>query len=723
MPSQYAHPQLTISSSPPHNRFRDHSPTKSSPLRHTLSTLSNGSSTDSSSVPSRHGTQSSNASSHQSIGVLSGYDSSVDPFVSRTTAKRERSESPVKKNSAFAQWEQREKTEQAQQDQTTPKPARKTTRPASMSLDLSPKKVQDDDWRRGLGQQETRSALASVAPNTLSESPSHRRGKSHNDLAIRPVSRDGNSPSSPTKLPARTHSRGQSVDTNFSMPSTIPSLQPTAATNRNSIATLSRSDSMRASTRPRANGHTRFGSVDAAVPHLDDKELATLQNSTTPQLRHLSKFAHDGAEDLSVHSPEEQVVGLTGRRRLQRSGSIQGSHQKSQSTFGSQWQSTRWMDTQRKHLQAYEYLCHIGEARAWIEDVLVPDKLPPIVQLEESLRDGVTLAEVVNRLAPNMEQNLQTMLGSLRIFRSSRLQYRHSDNIAMFFRFVSAVDLPELFRFELVDLYEKKNVPKVIYCIHALSWLLYRRGITSFTISHLVGQLEFTGEELEETQKGIDRSGIKMPDFGGMRKELDIPEPPPPPKPTAEELLHEQEAVIEDMQSQMRGALARMRLGDVMQSLWDVEIDIALLQARMRGGFAREIFQFRHSMDSSTKRLQAAAKAMLIRRQLKQREQSWTSREGKERIVKIQSLWRGRKERAETKHIKTQLRAQRYGVKELQASIRGALGRWKATATWEETRNEATGAHQAFCGHERAMECREHRLRASGGTSWIPCEA
>jgi Ras GTPase-activating-like protein IQGAP2/3 len=612
--------------------------------------------------------------------------------MSRPAAKRERSESPVKKNSAFAQWEAREKTEQAQQDQTTPKPVRKTGRPTSMSVDLTPKKIQDDDWRKGLGHSETRNALATVAPNTLPDSPSHRRGKSHGDLALRPVSRDGNSPSSPTKSPVRTHSRGQSVDTTFSLSNNTPSLQPTSP-NRNSMATLSRSDSMRASTRPRANGHARFGSVDSAVvPHLDDKELATLQNSTTPQLRHLSKFAHDGAEDLSVHSPDEQVVGLTGRRRLQRSGSIQGSHQKSQSTFGSQWQSTRWMDTQRKHLQAYEYLCHIGEARAWIEDVLEPDKLPPIVQLEESLRNGVTLAEVVNRLAPNMEQDLQKMLGSLRIFRSARLQYRHSDNIAMFFRFVSAVELPELFRFELVDLYEKKNVPKVIYCIHALSWLLYRRGITSFTISHLVGQLEFTGEELEETQKGIDRSGVKMPDFGGMRKELDIPEPPPPPQPTPEELLREQEAVIEDLQSQMRGALARMRLGDVMQSLWDAEIDIALLQARMRGGFAREIYHFRSSMDSSTKRLQAAAKAMLVRQGLKQRERSWTSREGTERIVKIQSLWRGRKQRAETKNIKTQLRTQRYGVKEIQAAIRGALGRWRATDTWEETRNETTEA-------------------------------
>jgi Ras GTPase-activating-like protein IQGAP2/3 len=615
--------------------------------------------------------------------------------VNRAAPKRERSESPVKKNSAFAQWEAREKDEQAQQDQTTPKPARKVVRPSSMDGKTSPKKTQEDEWRNGLTRPESRSALSTVAPNTLPDSPSsHRRGKSHNDLAFRPAGNTNNEVAQQPleQSPTRKHSRGQSLDVTPSLSSSIPSLPPPSATNRNSLATLSRSDSMRASTRPRSRGHVRFGSVDAAVPHLDDKELATLQNSTTPQLRHLSKFAHDGAEDLSVHSPEEQVVGLTGRRRLQRSGSMQGSHQRTQSSFGSQWQSTKWMDTQRKHLQAYEYLCHIGEARAWIEDVLVPDKLPPIVQLEESLRNGVTLAEVVNRLSPNMEKDLQNMLGSLRIFRSPRLQYRHSDNIAMFFRFVSAVELPELFRFELVDLYEKKNVPKVIYCIHALSWLLYRRGITSFTISHLVGQLEFTGEELEETQKGIDRSGVKMPDFGGMRKELDIPEPPPPPQPTPEELLREQEDVIADMQSQIRGALARMRLGDVMQDLWDAEMDIAHLQARMRGGFAREVFNFRASMDQSTRALQAAAKAMLVRQALRKRETSWASREGTERIVKIQSLWRGRRERAETKKIKTQLRAQRYGVKELQAAIRGTLGRWKATDTWEETRNETTEA-------------------------------
>lgn len=715
MASHYGQPYLQSPKSPPNSRYRDHSPTKSSPLRHTLSTISHTSDSDNSSLPSRQGTVSSNASSfysQPSASGLSGYDSASDPFVSRAPAKRERSESPVKKNSAFAQWEAREKNEQAQslQEETTPRPARKAGRIAEkMGLDVSPKKIRDDDWKSTIGRSESRSALktdlpeppkpqgrsalTSVAPNTLPEPPRHRRGQSYDEAACRPAGREGNNMSPPPALkpPPHSPSRGYSVDTGS--PTREPHMTgPSSAMNRNSMATLSRSDSMRASTRQRPQGHVRFGSVEtAAAPHLDDEDLAKLQNSSTPQLRHLSKMGSTGTEDLTVHSAEEQVVGLSGRRKLQRSGSIRAPQAKT-SNFGSAWQSTRWMDTQRKHLQAYEYLCHIGEARAWIEDVLEPDKLPPIVQLEEALRDGVTLAEVVNRLAPNMDYSQKRMIGSLKIFRSARLQFRHSDNIAMFFRFVASVELPELFRFELVDLYEKKNIPKVIYCIHALSWLLYRRGITSFTISHLVGQLEFTGEELEETQKGIDRSGIKMPDFGGMRKELDIPEPPPPPEPSPEEAILEHEAMIEDFQSQVKGALVRMRLGNVMQDLWDQEEVVALLQARIRGGFAREVFHFRSSMDHSTRMLQAAAKAMLVRREMTQRQSAWRSSAGKQNIVKIQSLWRGKQQRAETKKIQTQLRAQRHGLKGLQALMRGALGRWKASDTWHETRDASNEA-------------------------------
>ena len=49
-----------------------------------------------------------------------------------------------------------------------------------------------------------------------------------------------------------------------------------------------------------------------------------------------------------------------------------------------------------------------------------------------------------------------------------KLQYRHSDNINYFFDALEVVRLPQIFLFETTDLYEKKNIPKVIYCIHAL---------------------------------------------------------------------------------------------------------------------------------------------------------------------------------------------------------------------------------------------------------------
>lgn len=700
--SRYASPV-----SPPHSHFRDHSPTKSSPLRHTISTRSNNSDAENT-VPVCQGTVCNNASSAYSTPAPDLYH---DPFVTRpvTSAKRERSESPVKKNAAFAKWEQRE--QQAEQDQPTS--ARAGRRADQM--DTTPRKIRDDEWRTGIGRSESRSALTPVVNNTrietslrqISTSLEPRSPRLKENVAYR-------SPipelpmDSPPKPSSSLHTRGYSLDTSLRSSPEPPLLQSSSnMASKNSLATLSRADSIRASTRPRGGGHARFHSVENPVAQLDGDDIANLQKSTTPALRHLSKMASEsGAEDMSVHSPDEQVVGLAGRRRLQRSDSFR-SNAKQQSKFASQFTSTKWMDTQRKHLQAYEYLCHIGEARAWLEDVLEPVELPAIVQLEEALRDGVTLAEAVNRLAPSLPPDQQHALGSLRIFRNAKLQYRHSDNIALFFRFLAEIELPELFRFELVDLYEKKNVPKVIYCIHALSWLLFRKGVVDFRIGNLVGQLQFEDHELEETQKGIDRAGISMPNFGGMREAMQVEPEPAIPEPTPEELLAEQQEVIVDLQSQVRGAMARLRLGSVMQDLWDAEEHIAHFQALARGGFAREIFDFKFTMDSSTRGFQAAAKAFLIRTRIHRKECAW--RDSRQAVIKVQSLWRGRQDRMQTKQIKSLLHKQNHGLKAFQAAIRGVMGRWKASDIWHETREAGTEVEAFQTAARAALE----RMRIS----------
>ena len=446
----------------------------------------------------------------------------------------------------------------------------------------------------------------------------------------------------------------------------------------------------------------------SSSPHgqtLTSPDLNTLKNSSTSHLRTLSNFAQDGSsEEFPITSPA--VAGLSGRRQLKRTDSTRATKSSgtASSARGSAWSESNWMEKQRQFLQAYEYLCHIGEAKEWIEDI-IHQQLPPIVQLEEALRDGITLAEIVQAFYPDQP---------IRIFRNPKLQFRHSDNIALFFNFLADMELPELFRFELIDLYEKKNIPKVIYCIHALSWLLFRKGIVDFRIGNLVGQLEFEHHELEAMQKGLDKAGISMPSFSGMGASFGAepePEPVPEPEPieTEEERiareLGEHEITIVDLQSQIRGAVIRMGLGDNMQGLWDAEEKLVYLQSIIRGKWAREIAEYRVNMKRFATDIQSAARGFLARSRQRGKEEWWKGRESE--IVTLQSLVRARKARVETQHLKIRLRKEESGIRFLQAAIRGALQRRVVDDQIEETR----GASVAVDGLQAAIRGMLRRRR------------
>lgn len=106
-------------------------------------------------------------------------------------------------------------------------------------------------------------------------------------------------------------------------------------------------------------------------------------------------------------------------------------------------------------------------------------------------------------------------------------------------RHLNLTDVSQSFIFELTDLYEKKNFPKVIYCIHALRYLIHpdikimfmmfifthshllaRRGMAE-RIGNLLGRLQFSDDQLRKTQKGLKDAGVPMPNFGNVGKELD----------------------------------------------------------------------------------------------------------------------------------------------------------------------------------------------------------
>ncbi|KAJ3112166.1 hypothetical protein HDU96_004867 [Phlyctochytrium bullatum] len=91
--------------------------------------------------------------------------------------------------------------------------------------------------------------------------------------------------------------------------------------------------------------------------------------------------------------------------------------------------------------------------------------------------------------------------------------------------------LRKVFFFELTDLYEKKNIPKVIYCIHALryarslaqklnySHVLAAKGLAPY-IKNLLGKLTFTEKELDATQQSLEQAGVQMPQFGNIENAL-----------------------------------------------------------------------------------------------------------------------------------------------------------------------------------------------------------
>jgi Ras GTPase-activating-like protein IQGAP2/3 len=110
-------------------------------------------------------------------------------------------------------------------------------------------------------------------------------------------------------------------------------------------------------------------------------------------------------------SESDGVAGLPGRLQL-KAPSGPASPVPSSRYYGS-----NWADTQRHLIQAYEYLCHIGEAHQWIEGCLEEEIGFNIVEMEEGLRNGVVLAKLVRVFHPQAVR---------RIFEVSHLSSRRA---------------------------------------------------------------------------------------------------------------------------------------------------------------------------------------------------------------------------------------------------------------------------------------------------------
>ena len=168
------------------------------------------------------------------------------------------------------------------------------------------------------------------------------------------------------------------------------------------------------------------------------------------------------------------------------------------------------LDAARKRNMAYEYLCHLEEARKWLEACLQTD-MPPASELEGALRNGVIVAKLSRFFKAEAVKKIYDE--EEKVYQDRGLVFRHTDNINQWLNAMKSVKFPEIFYPEITDLYDKKNMPRVIYCVHALSRYLYHLGIAP-EMEDLHGVAEFTEEELSAMEQELHKAGVQMPSFG-----------------------------------------------------------------------------------------------------------------------------------------------------------------------------------------------------------------
>uniref|UniRef100_A0A8D0FL97 IQ motif containing GTPase activating protein 2 n=1 Tax=Strix occidentalis caurina TaxID=311401 RepID=A0A8D0FL97_STROC len=160
-------------------------------------------------------------------------------------------------------------------------------------------------------------------------------------------------------------------------------------------------------------------------------------------------------------------------------------------------------------------------------EVCLEEELPPTTELEEGLRNGVYLAKLAKFFAPNVVSGKKIYDVEQTRYKRSGLHFRHTDNTVQWLRAMESIGLPKIFYPETTDVYDRKNIPRMIYCIHALSLYLFKLGLAP-QIQDLLGKVDFTEEEISNMRKELEKYGIQMPPFskigGILASELSVDE-------------------------------------------------------------------------------------------------------------------------------------------------------------------------------------------------------
>ncbi|KAF3925345.1 hypothetical protein ABW20_dc0109411 [Dactylellina cionopaga] len=383
----------------------------------------------------------------------------------------------------------------------------------------------------------------------------------------------------------------------------------------NAIAEINLSDSptKRRMSQQRPSSMILTNSAGIATP----ADFKAMKNSAVSHLRTLSETG----EQIVAATKARDVVGLSGRKAFKKMNIGDGKNN---------WSSATWMDTQRKYLKAYEYLCHIGEAKEWIERCIA-EEIPPIIELENYLRNGITLARVTQIFAPELVP---------RIFTDPKLQYRHTDNIVRFFKFIRRVDLPEVFYFELTDLI------RGMFGRSSFAYRFEMNGWTTDMQSLIRGLL--IRKAMEVMRRSLKRSSLLFTKLQAVQRGQKVREQIAQQKKE----LERSAPSVTKLQAAIRGALSRNDIANHMDDVYESEYDVANLQSQIRG------LLMRRQIANKTARLRGES----------------------QQVTKLQAIARGRMYRSRKASVMNMLQSEPGSWEALQAGARGMLHRRKQAA-------------------------------------------
>eukprot|EP00761_Pharyngomonas_kirbyi_P013726 gb/GECH01013755.1/.p1 GENE.gb/GECH01013755.1/~~gb/GECH01013755.1/.p1 ORF type:complete len:1598 (+),score=438.48 gb/GECH01013755.1/:1-4794(+) len=161
--------------------------------------------------------------------------------------------------------------------------------------------------------------------------------------------------------------------------------------------------------------------------------------------------------------------------------------------------------TMRRHqFNAVEFMTQLRCVQLWMSQVLAENQMEDsnIQSLTpsdfiDSIADGAILCRVANRLhLPKSvpDHQIRTLSPS-----SRKQSFKTTDNIIRFLDSAKSSGLTSSFLFDVADLYEKKNLPRVIGSLYALALCLEQQGIGP-QLNLDISPDDFTAEEIQSAQ-------------------------------------------------------------------------------------------------------------------------------------------------------------------------------------------------------------------------------